>query len=187
MFKLTDILKEVKSDLPIKIDNVNGLGAVPSNQNIDYEGFTLEMTPLEFLRLVPSRNYPSTADEMFEKMKKQGIGSPFLSAAYIPVPYDPNMKYSADSKGIWKVIGHEGRGRMMIILEHYGNDDKYPVQIFPYRLKNKHLTDEMKNVSPRDIYSETDNLLDNDGNRIDVYEVAGEFASVIKSSFYNRK
>ena len=104
------------SDLKeVKIDNVNGWGAVPYNQNVDYMGLKVLMRPTKFLLLaetLPTEAYP----DIVNHIKTGGsIGAPFLNIRY-PLEWEDN-----DFKKPAFVKSHEGRNRMKAILKVEGD------------------------------------------------------------------
>jgi len=119
----------------IEIDNRHGVGAVPHNQEIDYFGFETEMTPDEFLSLATHTDMNSKRiKNMWDILQRRGMGTPFLEAELI----------DKKDKSYWQVIGHEGRHRMAAIKQ-YGNPNiKIPVHIFPYKMRARDITPEMK-------------------------------------------
>lgn len=108
---------------PIEYDQKNGVGNVPFNQEINYRGFAVFMTPAMFLALVPSRKYPH--DKVVQAMKDKPIASPFLD-----IRFDKKMQA--------QVVAHEGRGRMLTIAQTHG---QIPVLVhcFPYSMRAHNL------------------------------------------------
>jgi len=121
--------------IPVFLDPENGIGQVPWNQNINYVGFVVYMTPSEFLRLNPSR---SSGEESFQSLKdymlsqeELKIGPPFLQPRW------------DEESNRWIIKQHEGRGRMLVLNE-YMPDEEIPVHVFPRGgLRSRHITDEM--------------------------------------------
>jgi ankyrin repeat protein len=118
------------------IDNVKGLGNTPMGQNIDYMGFTVYMTPTEFLSLNPKREYSyEDIQKLLESGKK--MSSPFLKCRY-----DENAN-------TFKVYSHEGRGRMMALISMGKGNMAVPVQIFPTapnkEIRARHLSEKILN------------------------------------------
>jgi hypothetical protein len=127
---LGDISVEGKI-IPVWLDPKDGIGQVPWNQNVNYMGFVVYMTPGEFLILNPSREF--STDNLTEFMLSQDelrIGPPFM-----------NMKWGKET-GQWKITGHEGRGRMEVLNE-YMPDKEIPVHVFPRGMRGHDVTDEM--------------------------------------------
>lgn len=97
-------------------DQENGVGQVPLNQSVNYRGFTAMMRPSKFLELAADLEAPKKSSvEYIRKAIDQGkgIGSPFL-----------NLDFKTG-----KVDSHDGRHRMLAILEKNG-DVPVPVHIF---------------------------------------------------------
>src|SRR5690606_2191715 len=91
----------------------SGLGSVPANQNVYYQGFAVVMTPKQFLNLVPIRTDNEEIVQLGLAMKDTAIGSPFL-------------QLDASNSSI---KGHEGRGRVMNILKTKGPNTKILVHV----------------------------------------------------------
>jgi glutathionylspermidine synthase len=125
----------------LKINNATGLGQVPLNQNVDYQGLQVAMRPSMFLRLALPLN-SSDPDEMKtinyiqQHIDEPGIGAPFLNIE-IPESWE-----SGEFKELAKVVGHDGRHRMYAVLNHQG-DEPVEVHMFPRYLRRRHLTDEI--------------------------------------------
>lgn len=103
----------------VTIDNKNGRGQVPWNQEVDYKGVRVQMKPSTFLKLAAGANI-TRGGEMVDYIKGGGsIGAPFLQ---IEVPDDMETQP--------QVVGHEGRHRMAAIMEVEG-DKPIEVHIFP--------------------------------------------------------
>jgi hypothetical protein len=100
----------------VKFDQVRGYGSVPDNQNVDYKGFVVMMKPEAYLTLAKA-GIKKGSKERAEKIIIAGkpIGSPFLDV---------------DFSGLTpRVVGHDGRHRMMAIEELQPNV-AVPVHIF---------------------------------------------------------
>ena len=78
-------LRELLSE--VKIDNKDGAGAVPYNQDVDYFGLRVMMRPSTFLRLAAPLGQEHSAE--LEKYIADGgaIGAPFLEIK-IPPEWD---------------------------------------------------------------------------------------------------
>lgn len=111
---------------PLNIDNRNGLGATPSNAEVDYFGLRVLMTPRTFLKLAAPLTHEDK--ESYNTIraaiqKGEGIGAPFL-------------EIQLDKKSILGdpprpgVRGHEGRHRMTVISDVYGPQHEVEVHLF---------------------------------------------------------
>ena len=121
--KIIDAQQQKVNEL--KIDNKNGKGAVPYNQDIDYFGLRVSMRPSTFLKLA----LPLPDDADYEHLKQhiaQGgaVGAPFLDVKIPPEWDDGDFSKPA------KVAGHEGRHRMKAALSLEG-DEPVETHIFP--------------------------------------------------------
>jgi hypothetical protein len=108
----------------VTIDNKEGAGAVPYNQDVDYFGLRVKMKPSVFLRLAAPLGREHSA-ELEQYIKDGGaIGAPFLDLV-IPKEWD-----DGDFSMPAKVQGHEGRNRMTAIQKIEG-DAPIEVHLFP--------------------------------------------------------
>jgi len=142
-----DKLKFIES---VEIDNKNGWGAVPYNQEVDYRGLRVKMKPSVFINLAASRNGEPPVPKVVQHIKDGGaIGAPFLS-----IFVDDN-----DSQ-IPEVRGHEGRSRMAAVLEVHGD---VPVEVhlfFQGKVnRNRHITPEFVEKIQRYLISENDKMV----------------------------
>jgi hypothetical protein len=124
----------------VKIDNRNGWGAVPYNEDIDYFGVRVRMNPATFLKLTPpmSSGEEKNTEAIKQHLSEGGsIGAPFLDIDF--------MEDYPDK--IPKVVGHEGRHRMTAIWELYGRSVDVEVHLLPSGssagLRARHITPEM--------------------------------------------
>jgi hypothetical protein len=117
--------------IPVFLNPKDGIGQIPWNQNVNYMGFVVYMTPAEFLALNPRREF--STDKLTEFMLSQDelrIGPPWLQIRW-------------DKEAVrWVVKGHEGRGRMEVLNEYIPNE-KIPVHVFPRGMRARDVTDEM--------------------------------------------
>jgi hypothetical protein len=95
------------------IDNRKGVGQVPWNIDVDYEGVRVLMKPSVFLNLatpIPSGKEKQKTIKHVEDILRDGgkIGAPFLIIEY-------------KENGLHRVTGHEGRHRMMAVRNLYGD------------------------------------------------------------------
>jgi hypothetical protein len=127
----------------VQIDNKDGWGAVPFNQEIGYLGLRVKMTPGMFLQLAAPLGDPTSMDDIKQHISSGGtLGAPFLNIQY---PYE---WHDGDFSEKAKVVGHEGRNRMNAIQQVYNND---PVEVhlfFNQGVRNRDLTPEIiKNLN----------------------------------------
>jgi hypothetical protein len=130
------------------IDNKNGWGAVPNNQEVDYLGLRVMMSPKTFIDLAaPLDGEPS--NEIFKHIQNGGkIGSPFLRIEIPESWTDGDLLMPA------RVVGHEGRNRMLAIEKVIGNA---PIEVhlfFSQGLRNRHITDDMKKMLNKGLVKE---------------------------------
>ena len=128
--KLWDFLQEAN------IDNRQGLGNVPDNQNVDYLGLRVQMKPSVFLRLAATlyREQASSTDYIKQHVQKGGaIASPWL-VIDIPQAWE-----QGDFQQAARVSGHEGRNRMWAVLETDGDEPIECHLFFSHGLRNRHI------------------------------------------------
>lgn len=139
-------LREIISE--VKIDNKEGAGAVPYNQDVDYFGLRVMMKPSTFLKLAAPLGQEHSAE--LEKYIADGgaIGAPFLDIK-IPMEWDDgNFSKAA------QVVGHEGRNRMTAILKLEG-DAPIEVHMFPKNgYRGRDITPEFKSAMAKSLYAE---------------------------------
>lgn len=117
------------------IDNVNGLGAVPNNQSVDYFGFSVQMKPSVFRKLAAplERDRATSVEGLVEQLKAgRKMGAPFLIMSFDPD--EPTIPA--------RVMSHEGRNRMYAVEELFGD---VPIEVhlfFQHEVRRRHLTDE---------------------------------------------
>jgi hypothetical protein len=128
--KLWDFLQEAN------IDNRQGLGNVPDNQNVDYLGLRVQMKPSVFLRLAATlyREQAASTDYIKQHVQKGGaIASPWL-VIDIPQAWE-----QGDFQQAARVSGHEGRNRMWAVLETDGDEPIECHLFFSHGLRNRHI------------------------------------------------
>lgn len=127
-------LETVRRINEYKIDNRNGIGAVPYNQDVDYFGLRVAMRPSTFLKLaLPMNNSAedqASIEHIIQQKDTEGIGAPFLSIR-IPEEWE-----NGDLLKPAKVTGHDGRHRMAAILKSEG-DDPVETHLFPAYLRHR--------------------------------------------------
>lgn len=117
----------------INYDQRGGIGAVPLQSNVKYEGFTVFMTPEEFLSLNPDRG--GKIEPGIEK--KITAGEPIAS---------PWMKVNVLENGRTVVTAHEGRGRAQVLADLIPGQT-IPVNIFP----SEELNGSLQEMRDRDL------------------------------------
>ena len=139
----------------VVIDNVHGAGATSNNQEVDYKGLRVVMTPTTFLRLASPIDDPNTdRNQKFKDyIANQGaIGAPFLTLD-IPTEWKTN-----NFSKLARVVGHEGRHRMYFIREIEGNTP-IEVHLFFTGLRNKDITPEWVAALNHKLISQTRRIL----------------------------
>lgn len=133
--KYFEIIKE-----NVKIDNVNGIGSVPYNQNVDYFGLNVFVTPMKFLDLTPclDDNNNKRLNYVKNHLEDNGaIGAPFLIIKI------PSEWFDNDFSEPAKIASHEGRHRMKAIYDLYGNKPIETHLFFRDDIKRRHISSEM--------------------------------------------
>jgi pyrimidine deaminase RibD-like protein len=140
--------KKKKSLDEVNVDNREGWGSTPYNQDVDYFGLRVLMTPRTFLKLAVPLTEP-TSQQDIEKHIQQGgsIGAPFLMIDI------PDAWHDGDFGEPAQVTGHEGRNRMRAILAVEGNEP-VEVHLFPRGLRHRHLTADFVQALNRGMYAE---------------------------------
>lgn len=116
----------------VLVDNKNGLGGTPNNQEIEYFGFVGFITPNKFFGLAAhSDTMQERGDQIEKAMHEKGIGNPFLS-----------LKTENDQApwGNIRVDGHEGRARMSVVARLNGANTPFPIHFFVRQLRARHLS-----------------------------------------------
>ena len=124
-YTLPEKVTEYKADNDM---SGKGLGTTGYNSNVDYRGLRVLMKPSVFLSLAAHLPSPSSVDYIVQHMKDGGaLGSPFLIVDI------PKQYFDGDFTGLnfAKVVGHEGRNRMLAIQKVEG-DEPCEVHIFGY-------------------------------------------------------
>jgi hypothetical protein len=135
----SDTNEQVVNEL--KINNASGIGAVPNNQQIGYQGLQVVMRPSMFLELalpldVKSADERETIEYIKKNLDEKGVGAPWLTVV-IPEAWE-----SEDFSQMAHVSNHDGRHRMHSILEQEGNDP-VEVHIIVPHMRRRHITDAM--------------------------------------------
>lgn len=136
-YTLPEKVTEYKADNDM---NGKGLGTTGYNANVDYRGLRVLMKPSVFLSLAAHLPSPTSVDYIVQHMENGGaLGSPFLIVDI------PEQYFDGDFTGLnyAKVVGHEGRNRMLAIQKLEG-DEPCEVHIFGYgEIRKRHFTPEI--------------------------------------------
>ena len=122
----------------VVIDNVEGIGATPNNGNVAYLGLRVKMRPSVFRRLARRMSEEQRRVGSSSYLREQmaaggGIGAPTL---YLRIPDDWE---EGDLSLPAAVSGHEGRHRMLVAAELFG-DEPVETHILPTSYRRRHLT-----------------------------------------------
>lgn len=128
-------------------DPVNGKGAIPYNQEIDYKGIRVLMRPSMYLSLcypIREGSAEATNFDFIKEYIKGGnpIGNPWLS---VELPYLGQGEFTTKDAYI---SGHEGRNRVLAIQQLYGDHELIEVHITTSMGSNRYL-DEGKRADMR--------------------------------------
>lgn len=165
MTTLNRILYRLEATGQVRIDNHAGLGAVPYNEDVGYFGVKVLMTPPIFLRLAAPLSHPDDASirHITQHLKNGGaIGAPFLEVDFMP----------NDLERVPRVMGHEGRHRMIAVQELYGRSVEVEVHLFPAGssagMRRRNITPEMIERARMDLCPEKKNYATFDGPYFEV-------------------
>lgn len=131
------------------IDNKNGIGAVPNNQNVDYLGLRVTMLPSIFLKLAAPMGNSDISFFVQSLEQSKPFGAPFL------VINLPSQWENGNFKKLAQVSSHEGRHRMSAIYELYGDIPVETHLFFSSGVRNRHLTDDVKSALNKAIVPES--------------------------------
>jgi len=109
-------------------DDKRGLAAVPSCASVGYRGFLRKMPAAAFLALNPIRKRPLHGRIVTAVAAGAPIGRPFVEVVA--------------ENGAWRVVSHEGRGRVAAIAAAFGDDFEVEVCVLPLGLRRRDLSDE---------------------------------------------
>lgn len=141
-------IMEVVNNIDI-IDNVNGWGSTPNNQNVNYLGLNVKMKPSTFINLAATLSEPKSATLIQNHLSNGGkIGAPFLIID-LPSEWEDN-----DFSAVAKISGHEGRNRMIAIKNLYGDIPIETHLFFRNGIRNRHLTSDIINKLQQAIQKE---------------------------------
>lgn len=123
----------------LKINNRQGLGAVPHNADVNYFGLQVVMRPSMFLKLsLPLDKNSPDEQETIQHLRKH-INDPGFGAPYLTVVV-PEAWESDDFSLEAKVRDHDGRHRMYAILDEQG-DQPVETHIFLPHFRRRDITD----------------------------------------------
>lgn len=100
----------------VAYDQRRGIGNVPLQGQVNYEGYTAFMKISDFLSLNPLRMEPISPELRSRFESGEPIASPWMIA-------------EIEEDGFLRITGHEGRGRAILLQEKYG-DIEIPVNMF---------------------------------------------------------
>ena len=123
----------------LKINNRQGLGAVPHNADVNYFGLQVVMRPSMFLKLSLPLDKNSPDEQETRQHLRKHINDPGFGAPYLTVVV-PEAWESDDFSLEAKVRDHDGRHRMYAILDEQG-DQPVEVHIFVPHFRRRDITD----------------------------------------------
>lgn len=117
----------------VVFDQVNGLGAVPNNQNVVYRGFVGMMLPKDFSAFALRADRSEDAKSIVHLMRQgYGVGSPFFQ-----------LDIKDIENPVLRIVGHEGRARCVAINSIQPNV-AIPVHFFLVNeLRARHINDQI--------------------------------------------
>lgn len=115
-------------------DNQYGKGQTPNNEEVLYHGFSMELKPSDFLKIVSKEDREKDASEIAQKMLRNvPFGSPML---YIKA----NIQKWKEGKPLQVSIDdHEGRARCLAFWKING-DVPIPIHVIPRGMHRRDLT-----------------------------------------------
>lgn len=140
-----------------KVDNKKGLGATSYSSDVDYYGFRVQMKPSTFLKLATPLQAPVSVDYIEKYLQDGGaLASPFL---IVEIP-DSYFKGVFDESP--RIIGHEGRNRMMAVRKVEGDE---PVEVHiitrgeEREVRARHLTPEIIHEINKGVWNQQGNTV----------------------------
>lgn len=144
------------------IDNSDdsALGYTDSLRDIEYFGYQVEMNPDIFLKLTTPNNWQ--ADEDSKKFINNALNSgKKISSPFLKI-FIPEGWFEDEYNGHAKVVGHEGRHRMVVLQELQGNK-LVPVSLKftsnVHELRSRHIKLEWKEQIQKGLVSQFTNTL----------------------------
>lgn len=142
------------------IDNVNGLGAVPINQDVDHFGMRVKMTPSTFLDLAEDFTpNQEKIDYMVNHLEQDGsIGASYLQIM-LPSSWTAEIfpRQEDNQLEIPQVHDHDGRNRMIAVKRVYGDIPVETHLFFNSGIRNRH-------IKPEWVHSMNDQMRTQDGD-----------------------
>ncbi len=106
-----DLEKEImtrRTTVPHPVVDDHGIGSMPMNTNIDYLGVRVKMKPMTFLQLAANIDFDLDSHKIQSMKRALRTGTSFAP---------PLLELTFDrDQGIYRVIHHEGRHRMQVLL-----------------------------------------------------------------------
>ena len=136
---IEDINPEGSSELHgVLYNQQTGLGATPYNQDVNFFGTAVLMTPSKFLSLALPLTHPVSVPGIKKELQsKQAIASPYL---LMKLNKDEDGKITTEGAAI---IGHDGRNRALAIKEQFGDVEMLVHIIYQGGVRGKHVTPEL--------------------------------------------
>ena len=124
----------------VAMDGRDGLGAVPLNADVDYFGIRVAMQPSMWLRMAHELKFGDGSNKTIDHLAahiQQGlaIGQPWFNIDIPDAWEDGDLDQPA------RIVGHEGRHRMMAIKQVEG-DAPVEVHLFFPGLRARHIKPE---------------------------------------------
>lgn len=110
----------------VAFDNHKGFGHTPNNKEVDYLGWTMEMTPHDFIESVTPADRSEDGKKFIGFIKERAtMGAPTLYVRVNEVEFGQGEPLRV------LITSHEGRGRMWAIEQVNGPSMKVPVHVIP--------------------------------------------------------
>ena len=139
----------------VVIDNRNGIGATPYNQEVNYRGLRVQMKPSVFLDLAAFLRSDDRNRHVTQAiLDGVAIGAPFL-IIQIPAAWFDSQDYSEPAQ----IVGHEGRNRMQSVQDAEGNAAIETHLFFRDDIRNRDLTPEIIEALSQGMYMERTSTL----------------------------
>jgi len=135
-----------------------GIGNIPKNQDIDYFGIKVKMSPAVFLSLAADVGAGVKEDSInyiIDRVREgEKVAPPYLS---IELPHDWTQRGPDNNLSLPVVTGHEGRHRMMALAALYGRNIQVEVHITFSYLRRRDIQKEWIDQLNEGIISEKGN------------------------------